>query len=181
MLIEPQPVEYQTMVVGAAPLVKGLLERLGVAQAIDDALSYQPDIPTTYGSLAQVIILNRMTFQPRPLYGSADWAVQHGIDRLFDIQAAWLDEERLGALRVGLAKHQGTLWTTLLTTAVQRCQLDLEGLHADTTSVDFEGAYEADGLPTGGGARIPRLGEGYNKDGQSGMAISALMRSMWPL
>jgi transposase len=166
MLIEPQPVEYQTMVVGAAPLVKRLLDRLDIAQAIDSALRYQPDIPTTYGTLAQVIIVNRMTFQPRPLYGIAAWAAQHGIDRLFAIQAAWLDDDRLGALRDGLAKHQVTIWTTLLTNAVQRCQLDLEWLHAATTSVYFEGAYEEDGQPKGGGERIPRLVEGYNKDGQ---------------
>ena len=38
MLSQPQPVEYQTMVVGAAPLLKHLLDRLGVAQAIDHAL-----------------------------------------------------------------------------------------------------------------------------------------------
>jgi transposase len=166
MLIEPQPVEYQTMVVGAAPLVKRLLDCLGVAQAIDSALCYQPDIPTTYGTLAQVIIVNRMTFQPRPLYGVSEWAAQHGIDRLFDLQAAWLDDDRLGALLDGLANHQVTIWTTLLTTAVHRCHLDLEWLHADTTSVYFEGAYEEDGQPKGGGERIPRLVEGYNKDGQ---------------
>jgi len=166
MRIETQPVEYQTMVVGAAPVVKCLLDRLGVAQAIDSALRYQPDIPTTYGTLAQVIIVNRMTFQPRPLYGIAEWAAQHGIDRLFDLQAAWLDDDRLGALLDGLAKQQVTIWTTLLTTAVQRCHLDLEWLHADTTSIYFEGAYQEHGQPKGGGERIPRLVEGYNKDGQ---------------
>src|SRR5919199_31250 len=166
MLTQPQPVEYQTMVVGAAPLLKHLLDRLGVAQAIDTALRYQPDMPTTYGSLAQVIIVNRLTFQPQPLYALADWAAQHGIDRLFDLQAAWLDDDRLGALLDGLAKHQVTIWTTLLSTAVHRCHLDLEWLHADTTSVYFEGAYEEDGQPKGGGERIPRLVEGYNKDGQ---------------
>ena len=47
MLVETQPVEYQTMVVGAAPLLKGLLTRLGVAEAIDGALQFQPDIATT--------------------------------------------------------------------------------------------------------------------------------------
>src|SRR5919199_2862517 len=106
------------MVVGTAPLVKRLLDCLGVAQAIDSALCYQPDIPTTYGALAQVISVNRMTFQPRPLYGVAAGAAQHGIDRLVDLQAAWLDEERLGALLDGLATHQVTIWTTLLSTAV---------------------------------------------------------------
>jgi hypothetical protein len=128
MLSQPQPVEYQTLVVGAAPLLKRLLDHLGVAQAIDQALRYQPDIPTTYGTLAQVIIVNRMTFQPQPLYTLAEWAALHGIDRLFDIQAVWLDDDRLGALLDGLAKHQVTIWSTLLTTAVERCQLDVEWL-----------------------------------------------------
>jgi transposase len=166
MLSQTQPVEYQTLVVGAAPLLKHLLDRLGVAQAIDQALRYQPDIPTTYGTLAQVIIVNRMTFQPQPLYALAEWAAQHGIDRLFDLQAAWLDDDRLGAMLDGLAKHQVTIWSTLLTAAVQRCQLDVEWLHADTTSIYFEGAYEQEGQPKDGDERIPRLLEGYNKDGQ---------------
>ena len=166
MLIEPQPVEYQTMVVGAAPLLKRLLDRLGVAEAIDQALRYQPDIPTTYGTLAQVIIVNRLTLPPQPLYALAAWAALHGIDRLFDIQAAWLDDDRLGALLDGLAKHHVTIWSTLLTTAVQRCQLDVEWLQADTTSVYFEGAFERDAQPQDGGERIPHLREGDNKDGQ---------------
>ncbi len=107
-----------------------------------------------------------MTFQPRPLYGISEWAAQHGIDRLFDLQASWLDDDRLGALLDGLAKQQVTIWTTLLTTAVHRCQLDLEWLQADTTSVYFEGAFERDAQPQDGGERIPHLREGYNKDGQ---------------
>src|SRR5918998_5153504 len=156
MLVETQPVEYQTMVVGAAPLLKGLLTRLGVAEAIDGALPFQPDIATTYGALAQVILVNRMTFQPCPLYGIAEWAAQHGIDRLFDLQAAWLDDDRLGALLDGLAKHQVTIWTTLLTTALQRGHLDLEWLHADTTSIYFEGVYEQEGQSKDADERIPR-------------------------
>src|ERR687885_780817 len=166
MLPQTQPVEYQTLVVGAAPLLKHLLDRLGVAQAIDTALRYQPDIPTTYGTLAQVIIVNRMTFQPQPLYALADWAALHGIDRLFDLQAAWLDDDRLGAMLDGLAKHQVTIWTTLLSTALQRCHLDVEWLPADTTSVYFEGAYEQDEQLKDADERIPRLLAGYNKDGQ---------------
>jgi transposase len=170
MLVETQPVEYQTVVVGAAPLLKSWLTRLGVAEAIDSALPFQPDVATTYGALAQVIIVNRMTFQPCPLYGIAEWAAQHGIDRLFDLQAAWLDDDRLGALLDGLAKHQVTIWTTLLTTAVTRCHLDLEWLHADTTSIYFEGAYDQADQPKDGSERIPRLVEGYNKDGQRNKA-----------
>src|SRR5215210_4591251 len=111
-----------------------------------------------------------MTFQPCPLYALAEWAARHGIDRLFNLQAAWLDDDRLGALLDGLAKHQVTIWTTLLSTAVTRCHLDLEWLHADTTSIYFEGAYEQADQPPDGAERIPRLVEGYNKDGQRNKA-----------
>src|SRR5215210_8020597 len=184
MLGETQPVEYQTVVVGAAPLLKGWLTRLGVTEAIDRALQFQPDVATTYGALAQVIIVNRMTFQPCPLYGMAEWAAQHGIDRLFNLQAAWLDDDRLGALLDGLAKQQVTIWTTLLSTAVTRCHLDLEWLHADTTSIYFEGAYEQAGQPKDGAERIPRLVEGYNKDGQRNKAqfvLSLIITGRIPL
>lgn len=59
---EAARVECQTFVVGAGPLVKGLLDQLGVVDAIDQELKYQPEIATTYGQLAQALILNRMTF-----------------------------------------------------------------------------------------------------------------------
>ncbi len=86
MPVKTHSIEYHTVVVGAAYLVKGLLTRLGVVPAIDHALQFQPDIETTYGTLAQAIIAHRMTFQPQPLYHLADWAGNHGIDRLFGIQ-----------------------------------------------------------------------------------------------
>jgi transposase len=160
-------IEYQTVVVGAAYLVKGILARLGFVAVIDEALRFQPEVEATYGTLAQVIVTNRLTFQPTPLYGLADWASEHGLDRLFGIQAAWLDDERLGALLEALADHQVTIWSQLLRQAVQRFQVDLGSLHADTTSVYFEGRYEdGPGRAKGDGERVPMLVEGYNKDGQ---------------
>lgn len=160
--------EYQTVMVGGAYLVKGLLQRLGVAEAIDQALTHQPEIEATYGQLAQVLITNRLTFTPEPLVHIADWAAEHGIDRVFGLQAAWLDDDRLGAMLDGLADHQVDIWTTVLRQAVKRFGVPLDELHADTTSVYFEGAYtDEDDQALGGGAeRIPLLVEGYNKDGQ---------------
>ncbi len=60
--------EYQTATVGVAPLVKGILDCLGVPQTIDRFLKHQPEVSTTYGALAQVIIVNRMCFQLQALY-----------------------------------------------------------------------------------------------------------------
>ena len=86
MPVETSAVEYRTVEIGAAYLVKSILQRLGVVAAIDQALKYQPEIATSYGQLAQVVIFNRMSLDPQPLYRLAEWITEHGIDRLLGIQ-----------------------------------------------------------------------------------------------
>lgn len=49
MPIKTRSVEYKTVVVGGAYLVKNILHRLGVVAAIDQALTAQPEIAATYG------------------------------------------------------------------------------------------------------------------------------------
>lgn len=61
-------VEYETVQIGGALLVRGLLKELGVVNAIDSALSAQPEINATYGPLLQAIIVNRLSLDPQPLY-----------------------------------------------------------------------------------------------------------------
>jgi transposase len=162
-----EAIEYTTVTVGIGCLLQQMLQRLEVASIIDRVLRFQPEVPTTYGTLAQVIVINRMSLDPRPLYELEEWAAQHGIDRLLDLRAEWLDDDRLGALLDGIADHQVAIWSAVLAAARQHFPLDLEELHADTTSVYFEGSYpEKDGAPKGGGVRIPQLAKGYNKDGK---------------
>ena len=163
----PAAGEYRTVMVGGAYLVKALLKKLKVAEVIDQALTHQPEIAASYGQLAEVVITNRLTLTPAPLVHLADWAAEHGIDRVFGLNAAWLDDDRLGAMLDGVANHQVEIWSGVLHHAVKAFGLSLAELHDDTTSVYFEGAYEdEDGHPLGGGERVPRLVEGYNKDGQ---------------
>lgn len=159
--------EYETVVVGAAYLVKNILSKLGFVAAIDNVLTHQPEIGTTYGQLAQVMVVNRLAFQPVPLYELADWAAEHGLDQVFGLEAAWLDDDRLGALLEALANHQVSIWSRVVKNAVNRFKVELSQLHSDTTSVYFEGQYEDEhGQPLGGGERVPLMVEGYNKDGQ---------------
>lgn len=158
---------YETVVVGSAYLVKNILRKLGFVAVIDEFLTHQPEIDTTYGQLAQVIVANRLAFQPVPLYGLAEWAAEQGLDQVFGLEAAWLDDDRLGAMLEALASHQVRIWGQLVQQAVKRFKVDLAQLHSDTTSVYFEGQYENEqGQPLGGGERVPLLVEGYNKDGQ---------------
>ena len=48
-------------------------------------MEHQPEIGASYGTLAQVVIINRLSFDPQPLYTLGEWAKQHGIDRLLEI------------------------------------------------------------------------------------------------
>lgn len=166
MPVETNEVEYRTVQVGAGLLVKSILNRLGVVAAIDRALKYQPEIAATYGTLAQAVIINRMSLDPQPLYLLPEWVVEHGIDCLLSLQADWLDDDRLGAMLEGLADHQVEIWSAIIEKAVQDFQVELEWLHADTTSVYFEGAYEDEQGEPKQEENGPVLVKGYNKDGR---------------
>ena len=146
--------------------MKSILDRLGVVEAIDSVLEHQPEIGASYGTLAQVVIINRLSFDPQPLYALRAWAERHGIDRHLGIEAAWLDDDRLGALLEAVARHAAEIWKKVIVRAVAEFSVVLEWLHADTTSVYFEGAYEDEQGQPRQAAHAPRLVPGYNKDGK---------------
>jgi len=149
-----------------AYLVKSILDRLGIVEAIDSVMEHQPEIGASYGTLAQVVIINRLSFDPQPLYALRDWAERHGIDQYLGIEAAWLDDDRLGALMEAVARHAAEIWKKVIVRAVAQFSVVLEWLHADTTSVYFEGAYEDERGQPRQEADAPRLVAGYNKDGK---------------
>ena len=146
--------------------MKDILDRLGIVKAIDSVMEHQPEIGATYGTLAQVVIINRLSFDPQPLYALREWAELHGIDKFLGIEAAWLDDDRLGALLEALAKHAAEIWQKVIVCAIAQFSVVLEWLHADTTSVYFEGAYEDEQGQPIQESYAPRLVAGYNKDGK---------------
>ena len=157
---------YETRVVGAWPLVQDLLRELDVVNVINEALTHQPEIAATYGELSQALIINRMSFEPKPLYEMSRWGQESGVAQLLGLNASWLDDDRLGAMLDGLAKHQVDIWSRIVVTAVEKFGLELEYLHEDTTSVYFEGSYEKENGTPKEEENGPLLLEGYNKDGK---------------
>src|SRR5438046_9994725 len=97
MPAEAQAIEYTTVTVGIGCLLQQMLERLEVPAIIDRVLRFQPEVPTTYGTLAQVLIINRMSLDPRPLYELGEWPAQHPIDRLLAIEAEHSHDGGVGA------------------------------------------------------------------------------------
>jgi hypothetical protein len=64
--------------------------------------------------LAHAVITNRLTFTLEPLAPLTACVAKHGLDRVFGLQAAWLDDDRLGALLERLADHQVVIWSRVL-------------------------------------------------------------------
>jgi len=180
----PTPLEVETYQIGAASIVLNLLKWLDIADIIDSFLEHQPEIGVSYGTLALVVIINRLSFDPQPLYALREWAERHGIDRLLGIDAVWLDDDRLGAMMEGLARHAVQIWLKVIVRAVKHFGIVLEWLHADTTSVYFEGRYEDEqGRPLEE-KNAPRLVAGYNKDGKPKnvqMVLSLITHQRVPL
>jgi hypothetical protein len=135
--------EYQTAVIGAAPLVKAIISTQ--AQCRPGPTGCGPDyrpIPEASAGGTNYLwrpgpgyIVNRMSFQPQPLYQLGPWAQEHGIHRLFNLDPAWLDDDRLGAMLEALADQQVSIWGALTKGAVKKFQVPLDWLHADTTSI----------------------------------------------
>lgn len=146
--------------------MKDILDRLGVVKAIDAVMEHQPEIGCSYGKLALVVIINRLSFDPQPLYALREWVELHGIDKILGIETGWLDDDRLGAMLEALAKHAGAIWKTVIVQAIIQFSVVLEWLHADTTSIYFEGAYEDQQGQVRQEEYGPRLVKGYNKDGK---------------
>ncbi len=65
MPAEAQAIEYATVTVGIGCLLQPMLQRLEVASILDRVLRFQPEVPTTYGTLAQVIIINPVFRYPQ--------------------------------------------------------------------------------------------------------------------
>jgi transposase len=180
----PTPIEVETYQIGVASIVLNLLKRLGIAEIIDSFFKHQPEIGASYGTLALVVIINRLSFDPQPLYALCEWAERHGIDRLLGIDAAWLDDDRVGALMEGLAKHATEIWLRVIVRAVKHFGIVLEWLHADTTSVYFEGRYEDEHGQPLDEKNAPKLVAGYNKDGKPKnvqMVLSLITHKRVPL
>jgi|GEM_PF-6788953 len=70
-------------------------------------MEHRPEIGCSYGTLAQVVIINRLSFEPQPLYALKAWAKLHGLDRFLGIDAAWLDDDRL---EPGIYKDVRSIW-----------------------------------------------------------------------
>lgn len=163
----PPGLRHESLEVGAAPLVRHFLDRLGLAGLFQQHLPKLPGrTPTLPSSCVLGLLVTNLLLARAPLYALTAWTARHVPEHLGLLpgQAALLNDDRTGRALDHLQRaDRASLLTALVVRAVGEFKIDLSEMHQDTTTVTLSGAY-ADQPPAEQSNRPPRITFGYNKD-----------------
>lgn len=123
---------------GALPVLYALLETLNVRGIINRHSPTRAEVD--HGTVALVLILNRLMF-PLPLYQIADWVAQTVLVAVLDIPAAKFNDDRLERTLDALAPHLEAIWFEVVTTALQKADIDLSVIFYDLSAFVAHGRY----------------------------------------
>ena len=146
--MDPKKLALVSTNVGALPLVRRMMGRLGIDELFERHLTgrrlgrkAELDPARALSVMVANVLLCR-----EPLYGVARWAGGFRPD-LFGMgehDARLLNDDRIGRAldRLFQTERTSTLMTAIVTKAVREFSIDLDRVHNDTTTVTFSGAYE---------------------------------------
>jgi transposase len=153
---------FDTEIVGALPVISNYLERLRLADLVNDLVPWEGDVPL--GTLVEILVTNRL-LNPKALFRVDAWAQQTGLDTYYGLESGQLNDDRLGRALERLAAHAEAIQAGLVVQAVKQFKLAVSQVHYDITSVELFGAYEST-RPEGQPAPSPRPTYGRTKSGR---------------
>lgn len=157
--------ELEALEVGALPLVRTLLDRLGWRRLLERAFD-PPDrrLRLSHVDAALLLVCN-FALSRHPLYGVSEWVSRFGARALglAPGQLELLNDDRLGRTLDRLFEiDRRSLTTQLVIEMTRNYGVDLTRFHNDSTSITFSGAYRYAGVGPRG--RRLRITHGHNKD-----------------
>jgi transposase len=132
--------EEQIVNLGPLALIHPLLQRLGVADVIDQHLPPDPQLEFSHGRVLSLLIAARLA-RPTALVNVAEWADQAGADLLWNIPSHKLNDDRLGRALDAFFDQRHSIMAGVTLNALELAELNLQRLHFDTTHLIFYGAY----------------------------------------
>lgn len=125
---------------GALPVIADYSRRLDLAGIIDRACPIRDLADLTHGQVIETLIANRLT-SPAPLVRVTDWAHEHAVEEVFDINPALLNDDRIGRALDAIAPELDHIVGSVGAQAITVFGLDTSRLHWDMTSISLYGAY----------------------------------------
>jgi transposase len=127
--------------IGTLAVIAPLLQRMKVAEIIDQHLPADPQAEFNYGTILSVLIAARM-FSPLGLVNVAKWAKDSGAELLWNIPAEKLNDDRLGKALDAFFTQRHSILASFALHVSQELDIPLAEVHYDPTHILFHGAYE---------------------------------------
>jgi transposase len=122
------------------PVVAEFSRRLDVAGIIDRLCPVRDVAILSHGEVIEALVANRLT-SPAPLLRVQDWAAQWAVAEVFAIEAATLNDDRIGRALDAVAPHLDEIVGSVGAGAITEFGIDVSRLHWDMTSISLVGDY----------------------------------------
>jgi transposase len=160
-------VRLESLEVGAAPLIRHFLRRLGLEALFARRLPKLPGRqPAVDSATVLCVLLSNLLLARQPLYALPAWIARRVPEHLglTPEQTQLLNDDRFGRALDHLRRaDRASLLTDLVVAAVREFSIQMDEFHQDTTTVTFSGAFNEQPPPEEAN-RPPRITFGYNKD-----------------
>ena len=130
---------FETRRVGALPVVVAYLQKMKLAQLIDQYIPWEGDVPL--GTIVEVMVCNRM-LKSKAQYKIGEWAERSGVCDYYDVSVEQLNDDRLGRALERIAAHFFNVQSQLVLHLVKTFKLQVSNIHYDISNVELYGAYE---------------------------------------
>jgi transposase len=153
-MTEEQRFELSSQTLGALPIVRRFLCRLGLRATLERYLP-DGDARVLMGAAEAIgVLIANLCLEREPLYGIGEWAGSFppGLHGLSADEVELLNDDRVGrALDQLFDSDRASLLTELVLGAISEFRIDCSQLHNDSTSITLYGEYlQADGRERGG-------------------------------
>jgi transposase len=135
---------FQSVTVGALPVLSAFLDKWGLAAIIDEVIPWEGGIPL--GTLVEVLVLNRLQ-RPEAQYAIGEWAAESGVADFYGLTAEQLNDDLLGRALERVNEYAESAQTQLTLAAVKQWRVNVRAIHYDLSTVEFSGAF-ADAQPS---------------------------------
>jgi transposase len=126
---------------GALAVIHPLLERMKVAEIVDQHLPADPRAEFPHGKVLTLLLAARL-YQPTALSNVAQWAADSAADVLWEMPVDKINDDRLGRSLDAFFNQRHSILAHLALHISREFGVSLSQLHYDPTHILFEGAYE---------------------------------------
>ena len=127
--------------VGTLAVVCPLLERMKVAEIINQHLPTDPRADRDHGTILSLLVAARL-YSPVALVNIGKWAGESGADILWNLPVEKMTDDRFGKSLDAFFKQRHSILASFALHVSEELDVPLSEVHYDPTHILFHGAYE---------------------------------------